>query len=63
MWIEMLTSVGGTEYTYAAGQIVDAPEAIAKDLIQGGHAKPAAVKPSDTAERATSPKPKQAERR
>lgn len=39
--IKMLTSVAGTEYAYRAGQEVDAPEEIAKDLLKGGHAIPA----------------------
>ncbi len=36
----MLTSVAGTEYAYRADQVVDAPEEIAKDLLNGGHAIP-----------------------
>ncbi len=36
--IRMLTSVAGNDYSYAAGQEVEAPKEIALDLIAAGHA-------------------------
>lgn len=39
MKIKLLTSVVSSDYNYAAGQEVDAPEERAKDLIRAGHAE------------------------
>lgn len=61
--IRLLTSVAGTEYTYAAGQIVDAPLEIAEDLLQAGHAVLESQAPSNRAEKAVSPAAKKAETR
>lgn len=36
--IQMLTSVAGGDYMYAAGELVDAPVDRARDLLQAGHA-------------------------
>jgi len=49
--IQMLTSVAGGDYMYAAGELVDATAARARDLIQAGHAVPI---PGEKAEKATS---------
>jgi hypothetical protein len=53
--IRLRTSVASTSYTYAAGQEVNAPAEIAKDLIQAGHAEPVAVRPEQRAEKPLSP--------
>jgi len=53
--IRLITSVAGTEYTFAAGQEVDAPESIARDLIQGGHAVPVATTTAQRAEKQPPP--------
>lgn len=47
--IRLLTSVAGTEYTYAAGQEVDALEYIATDLIRAQHAVPVSAEKRETA--------------
>lgn len=39
MKIKILTSCAGINFSYASGQIVDAPDKIAKDLIKAGHAE------------------------
>lgn len=52
--IRLLTSVAGTAYTYAAGEVVDAPTDIADDLVRAGHAVLEAQPPATQAERATS---------
>lgn len=57
--IRLLTSVAGTEYTYSAGQEVDAPEHIAVDLIQAGHAVPTNT---EKRENATAKPPKKEQR-
>lgn len=36
MRIRMLDSHAGLDFSYAAGQVVDAPRHIAKDLLRGG---------------------------
>lgn len=61
--IRLLTSVAGTSYIYAAGQIVDAPLEIADDLLQAGHAVLEGQTPSDRAEKAVSPAAAKAEKR
>lgn len=61
--IRLVTSVAGSAYTYAAGQVVDAPVEIADDLIQAGHAIPMAQKFSDAAEKAVAPAVAKAEKR
>lgn len=47
--IRLVTSVVGGDYTYAAGQEVDAPDHIAADLIQAGHAVPVNADKHETA--------------
>jgi hypothetical protein len=61
--IRLLTSVTGSDYSYGAGQIVDAPEDIAADLIRGGHAVPEGGKPAERAEKQVSPQSATAEKR
>lgn len=51
--IRLLTSVAGGDYTYAAGDEVDAPEERAKDLVRAGHAE--MVGQAEKRERATKP--------
>lgn len=53
----------GQDYVYAAGGIYDAPEDRARDLLKAGHADPVGTKPSDTTEKAISPKATKAEKR
>lgn len=55
----MLTSVAGTDYSYAGNAVIDAPEARARDLIRGGHAVPVEDEMSAPAERAEKAIPKQ----
>lgn len=53
--IRLRTSVAGSDYTYAAGQEVHAPEYIASDLIRAGHADPVGQQPQQRAEKPVSP--------
>jgi hypothetical protein len=55
--IRVNTSIAGTDYTYSAGQEVDAPEYIANDLIRAGHAEIIAAPQVRTAEKATQKAP------
>jgi len=64
MKIKLNTSVVGGDYTYAAGEEVDAPEERAKDLVKAGHAE--IVEQSSgakSAEKATSKQAANAEKR
>lgn len=62
--IKLIYSVASTEYDYIAGQEVDAPEYIANDLIQAGHATICASdKPSERTEKAISKQAQTAEKR
>ncbi len=36
--IRLLTSVSGSDYSYAAGDVVDAPEHIGRDLVKANFA-------------------------
>jgi hypothetical protein len=58
--IRMLNSVSGSSYSYGAGAVIEAPEYIALDLIQGGHAEK--VNP-EKIEKSTSKQAEQAEKR
>lgn len=35
----MTVSVAGIDFSYAAGEVVDAPQHIAEDMLQAGYAK------------------------
>ena len=49
MKIKILKGCSGLDFSYGQGEVVDAPAAVAKDLIQGGLAEEV---------KATAPKPK-----
>lgn len=51
MRIKILTSCAGVSFSYASGQIIDAPDKIAKDLIKAGHAE--GVKSNDNGDNST----------
>lgn len=61
--IRLLTSVAGSSYTYAAGEVVDAPTDIADDLVQAGHAVLEAQPPAARAEKAILPAAAASEKR
>lgn len=62
--IKLNRGVAGGVFTYAAGQVVVAPEDRADDLVRAGHAEYVdAEKPADRAQRAESKQAKNAEKR
>lgn len=63
MTIKMLTSVAGTNFSYASGEILDAPEEIGRELVRAGHAELVAKPPVSAAEKATSKQAVAAEKR
>lgn len=61
--IRLSVSVASANYSYAAGYEGYVPEAIARDLVQAGHAEWSGAKPSDLSEKAVSAAAKNAEKR
>lgn len=54
MLIRVLVSVAGVDFSYSPRQVVEAPPAIAADLIKAGHA----VAVEDGPQKAVEPAPK-----